>query len=68
MAAHADDEVLGCGGTIARHVDQGDQVNLLVICDGVSARDPGDYETDRKERESAANAAASILGVTSLSF
>lgn len=68
IAAHADDEVLGCGGIIARHVDQGDQVDLLIVCDGVSARDPRNYETARKERESAANAAASILGVTSLKF
>lgn len=31
VAAHADDEVLGCGGTIARHVREGDDVLVLIL-------------------------------------
>ena len=34
VAAHPDDEVLGCGGTIARHVDSGDQVQVLIVAEG----------------------------------
>ena len=34
VAAHPDDEVLGCGGTIARHADSGDQVQVLVVAGG----------------------------------
>jgi N-acetylglucosamine malate deacetylase 1 len=38
IAAHADDEALGCSGTIFRHVDNGDSVHLLLMTDGVSSR------------------------------
>ena len=31
IAPHPDDEVLGCGGTIAKHVDQEDEVYLCVV-------------------------------------
>ena len=31
FAPHADDEILGCGGTIARHVDEGDVVYVCVL-------------------------------------
>ncbi len=38
VAAHADDEALGCSGTIAKHVASGDKVHVLFMTDGVSAR------------------------------
>ena len=31
IAAHPDDEVLGCGGTLARHVAEGDSVDAVVV-------------------------------------
>ena len=34
LAAHPDDEVLGMGGTIAVHVDRGDEVRVVVVTDG----------------------------------
>ncbi len=70
VAAHPDDEVLGCGGTIAKHTAAGDSVRVLTLTDGVGARvatDPGKAMrliADRKERYAAANAAASLLGAT----
>jgi len=32
IAAHMDDETLGMGGTIARHVHNGDDVHVCVVC------------------------------------
>ena len=31
VAAHPDDEVLGCGGTLARHRDRGDKIAWLIV-------------------------------------
>ena len=38
VAAHPDDEVLGCGGTLLKHVDEGDKVYVLFVTEGVSGR------------------------------
>jgi len=38
VAAHPDDEVLGMGGTIAKHVREGDDVRVLFMTDGVGSR------------------------------
>lgn len=32
VCGHPDDESLGCGGTIARHVSEGDRVHCLIVC------------------------------------
>ena len=39
IAAHPDDETLGCGGTVARHVEAGDRVKVIFVSDGVSSRE-----------------------------
>ena len=41
VAAHPDDEVLGAGGTIARLRQEGSQVRVLFLSDGVGSR--GDH-------------------------
>lgn len=38
IAAHPDDEVLGCGAAMSKHAEKGDNVNLVVVADGASAR------------------------------
>ncbi|WP_256842685.1 PIG-L deacetylase family protein [Ornithinimicrobium cryptoxanthini] len=38
VAAHPDDEVLGAGGTLAKHVASGDQVHAIVLSEGASSR------------------------------
>ena len=39
VASHPDDEVLGCGGTIAKHVANGDEVHVAIMSTGVTSRD-----------------------------
>ncbi len=39
VAAHPDDEVLGCGGTILRHVAAGDRVRIMIMAEGLTSRD-----------------------------
>lgn len=39
VAAHPDDEVLGCGGSIARHITLGDVVHVMILAEGITARD-----------------------------
>ena len=34
VAVHPDDETLGCGGTLLRHMEDGDSVECLFITDG----------------------------------
>ena len=62
IAAHADDETLGCGGTIARHVSEGDTVHVMIMTNGVGARGDGNVKAI-KERQEAFHKAMSILGV-----
>lgn len=47
IVAHRDDETLGMGGTIAKHVLNGDNVYCISMTDGVSAR----YKNNKKEIE-----------------
>ena len=65
VAAHADDEVLGCGGAIARHVAEGDTVRVVFMADGVTSRSDATAE-DAQDRKNAAARAQEILGVSGI--
>ncbi len=62
IAAHSDDEALGCSGTIAKHIKQGDSVHLLFLTDGVASRSG---RRDDEKRLTSAQDAAQILEVSS---
>jgi LmbE family N-acetylglucosaminyl deacetylase len=64
IAAHPDDEALGCGGTLARHTQSGDAVEALFLTDGVGARGEG----GAKSRREAAEHSARVLGIRALHF
>lgn len=63
VVAHADDEVLGCGGTIARHVSEGDMVKVLIVADGESSRDGFEGKEIQVRRQNNAKKACAIIGV-----
>lgn len=69
--AHPDDEVLGAGATLAKHVDQGDEVHVCILSDGVTSRydDPSEEATaEIRRRRDRAETACGVLGVDSVSF
>jgi LmbE family N-acetylglucosaminyl deacetylase len=70
IAAHPDDEVLGCGGTLARMTSEGRPVHVLLMADGETSRASDFGRTiDRSRlvaRNAAAEAACKILGCTSV--
>ena len=65
IAAHPDDEVLGCGGTLLKHISQGDKVYILYVSEGVSGRYPDKQDiksqTEISEREEMAKK-VSLIG------
>lgn len=65
IAAHPDDEVLGCGGTIARYAAEGAAVSILILANGLSSR--ADYDPVRdaplmKLHHERAERAGALLG------
>jgi len=67
VAAHPDDEVLGCGGTMARLAREGNDVYTLILGEGVTSRDEKRDLTKRENQISGlrkqAGKANKILGV-----
>jgi LmbE family N-acetylglucosaminyl deacetylase len=59
IAAHPDDELLGCGGTVALHARAGERVTSVIVCEGESLR----YGPDGVGQRSHTRCAARRLGV-----
>lgn len=70
LAAHPDDEVLGCGGTIARLADEGEIIHVAFLADGIFSRvgNPAIQQEELAARQAAAQKACDILGVKSVFF
>ena len=68
LAAHPDDEVLGCGATLAKLASQGASVHVAFLADGETSRPGRDGVAGVQARQAAAHKACQLLGVGSVSF
>jgi LmbE family N-acetylglucosaminyl deacetylase len=67
IAAHPDDEVLGCGGTIARFAAEGHAVSILILAEGLTSRAGFNRKKDKAKLQlhhQRAHKAAKLLGAT----
>lgn len=67
VAAHPDDETLGCGGLIARTAREGGRVSILVLTEGSTAQYP-DRPDLVEAKEQQARQAATHLGAETVEF
>lgn len=69
IAAHPDDEVLGCGGTIARMSKEGHDISIIILGEGITSRylhrEDADKELLQNLHEHSHNV-AKLLGVHDL--
>jgi len=63
IGAHPDDEILGAGGCLARHVLLGHEVHAVVVADGAGSRYPAQMMATL---EADARRAAAVIGFASL--
>jgi LmbE family N-acetylglucosaminyl deacetylase len=71
IAAHPDDEVLGCGGTLARHARQGDEVTIAILGEGLTSRFAQRNEADEegpRALQDTCRKAGKLLGAGKLWF
>ena len=70
VAAHPDDEVLGCGASIAKWTEAGNEVHVLILAEGATSRDavrnPGNRIEELSALAKAAHSSGDLLGVTSV--
>ena len=59
LAAHPDDETLGCGATIAKLAEEGHNIHLMTFTDGVDSRD----EEGIENRNNKLKEISQILGI-----
>lgn len=65
--AHPDDEVLACGGVLAKHVLEGDDVCIFILATGLASRGSVSLEEIESLRNDAISSAHE-LGVTKVRF
>lgn len=71
IVAHPDDEIIGVGGTLAKHVANGDEVSVLILGDGKSSREK-EYGTLSDEKINSVvketEIALSVIGIKNYKY
>jgi LmbE family N-acetylglucosaminyl deacetylase len=74
ICAHPDDDILGCGGLMAKYAEKGTDFRVVFIAEGSSCRYPkGEIQTDEvqaviQQRNEAGRTALNVLGVDDVVF
>jgi len=62
VAAHPDDEILGCGGTLIKEIEEGNEVYCIILGKGMASRDTY-TEADKEILMVSCKSAGSLLGI-----
>ncbi len=70
LAPHPDDETIGCGGTLIRHVKAGDPVKVIFLTNGAKGDISGEMSREAyvSLRRDEAQKACAVLGVGDMEF
>jgi LmbE family N-acetylglucosaminyl deacetylase len=68
VAPHPDDDVIGCGGSIIRHIRKGHTVTVVYMTSGEAGSLVRAKEELRRIREAETSEAASVMGFSDLIF
>src|SRR6266508_1452642 len=68
LSPHPDDEAIGCGGTLLRHLKQGDEVQIVFLTSGEKGGHGRSEAETARLREEEARAAARILKIRHVEF
>ncbi len=68
FAPHPDDDILGCGGVLTKHRNDGASCSIVYVTSGEAPKGKKDRETFARQREEEARKGAEQLGVTNLVY
>jgi len=69
LSPHFDDEIIGCGGTLYKHIQAGDRVSVVYLTDGTNGTpDIQDKKEAGQIRKKESVTATESLGITDLYF
>ena len=68
ISPHPDDEAIGCGGTICKHIAEGDSVEVIFLTSGEKGGHGKSEEETIRTREQESKDASKILGLRDITF